>query len=64
MEIFKGCWVHTPRFLKVEIKEVYESQRDARKDGYIEPTHYDDHEHGILGKSTGRNMMIFAAYKK
>ena len=61
----KGDYVNTPRFLKVQIKEVFDSEREARKNGYTETTHYwDDPEYGIYGKSLDMYHMIFAAFKK
>lgn len=60
----KGDWVNTPRFLKVHIEKVFRSQANALKQGFTEPTDFRNSEYGILGKSTGFNMMVFAAYKK
>ena len=62
MEI--GNYVRTPRFLEVKIKEVFESPEEARKNGFIEPTHYEDKQYDVLGKSIGLNRMIFAGVKK
>ena len=60
----KGEWVNTPRFLKVKIADVL-TEDEARKQGFIEPTHYSNNpEYNILGKHTGLNMMIFAAVIK
>jgi hypothetical protein len=36
----------------------------AAKEGYTEPTHYENPEYDIQGKHTGLNTMIFAAIKK
>lgn len=60
----KGDYVHTPRFLTVRIEEVYDSEAQARTAGYKEPTHYENAEYGILGKSLDLYHMEFAAYKK
>lgn len=60
----KGDWVDTPRFCKVQIEKVFKCEKTARKFGFIEPTYYKDWEFGILGKSTGPDTMIFAAYKR
>jgi len=60
----KGDWVETPRFLRVQIKEVL-FRSDAREQGFTEPTHYwDDPNYDIFGKSIGENRMIFAAVPK
>jgi len=59
----KGDWVDTPRFLKVKIQKVFRSEGNARKNGYTEPTHYNNWEYAVLGKHTGINMMVFAAAK-
>ena len=60
----KGDYVSTPRFLRVEIQEIFDSESDAVRAGYKEPTHYRSDEYGILGKSIDRFHMEFAAYKK
>jgi len=59
-----GDYIETPRFLTVKIKAVYPSETSAVSNGYTEPTHYVNNEYGILGKSAGTNMMIFAAFKR
>jgi hypothetical protein len=59
----KGDKVYTKRFCTVSIKEVYEDETEARKDGYYEPTYYDDGTYKIYGKHTGENRMAFAAIK-
>jgi len=59
----KGDMVKTPRFLNVKISEVFESQRAASREGFIESTHYNSQEYDILGKHIGENRMIFAAVK-
>jgi len=59
-----GSYINTPRFLKVRIAAIFDSQEEARKEGYYEPTHYDNPEYDILGKHTGVNTMIFAGVKK
>lgn len=60
----KGDWVNTPRFLNVEIDEVFESQEGAFKAGYKEPTYYQSDEYDVLGKSLDIYHMVFAAVKK
>ncbi len=60
----KGNCVSTPRFCTVQIEKVFQNEENARNAGYTEPTHYRDWEYGILGKHTGLNTMVFAAYKK
>ena len=60
----KGDYVRTPRFLTVRIEEVYEKREDATLNGYTEPTHYQDGQYDILGKSTSLNHMVFAAVKR
>jgi len=60
----KGDYVRTPRFLTVKIAEVYEEKKDATRDGYTEPTHYQDEQYDILGKSIDINRMVFAAVAK
>jgi hypothetical protein len=59
-----GDYVKTPRFLRVEIQKVFKSEANARKQGYTEPTHYDNDKYGIAGKHKGTNRMEFAAYEK
>lgn len=60
----KAEWVDTPRYGKVQIADVYESLADARAQGYTEPTHYKDENYAVLGKSTRKDRMVFAAAKK
>lgn len=60
----QGDMVKTPRFLTIRIAEVFDSREEARKEGYHEPTHYDNGEYDILGKHTGVNRMQFAAIRK
>ncbi len=60
----KGDYIQTPRFLRVQISEVFESEDDARATGFTEPTHYRDPAYGIYGKNIGQYEMIFAAFKK
>lgn len=57
-------YVMTPRFCTVRIAQVFETKRDAVEAGFEEPTHYQNPEYGILGKSIGFNRMEFAAYRK
>ena len=61
----KGNYIYTPRFGNVQIKQVFESETEARKNGYTEPTHYNGEDYEkVLGKSVDVNCMIFAAIKK
>ena len=60
----KGDWVNTPRFLNVEIKEVFENISQAYEAGFKEPTHYRSDEYDVLGKSLDVYHMVFAAAKK
>lgn len=60
----KGDWVNTPRFLNVEIEDVFGNRESAVKSGYTEPTHYRSDEYDVLGKSLDMYHMIFAAAKK
>jgi hypothetical protein len=59
----KGDYVKTPRFLTVKIAEIFNTEEEARKEGYREPTHYDGAEYEIVGKHIGTNRMTFAAIK-
>lgn len=58
-----GDYVYTPRFCTVRIQKVYESEASARMDGYTEPTYWEHHQYGILGKSLDLYRMEFAAYR-
>ena len=61
----EGARVYTPRFATVTIDRIFPDEHAARAAGFVEPTHYyDDPEFGILGKHTGINLMVFAAYRK
>lgn len=60
----KGDYVTTPRFLNVKIEEVFSSIEAAKEAGFVETTHYENSQYGILGRSLGLNRMEFAAYKK
>jgi len=62
MEI--GQRIITPRFLTVTIKEIFENRIMAAEAGYTEPTHYEDPEWEIVGKSLDIYHMEFAAFKK
>lgn len=59
-----GQWVQTPRFCGVRISEVFSSEADARAAGFVEPTHYQGTEWGVMGKSLDMYHMEFAAYQK
>jgi len=58
-----GDYVNTPRFLKVKIRAIYTNKKEAHKEGYCEPTHYQG-DFEVLGKHTGTNRMQFAAIYK
>lgn len=62
--IKKGDYVLTPRFCTVKIDKVFQSRENAAKAGYTEPSHYQDYDFGVVGKSIGINRMTFAAYRK
>ncbi len=62
--IKKGDYVLTPRFCTVKIDKVFKSRENAAKEGYTEPTHFQDYDFGVVGKSIGINRMTFAAYRK
>ena len=64
MDIKAGDYIQTPRFLRVKIENVYESVTHMNKDGYNEPTHYQNDEYEICGKHIGLNRMTFAAARK
>ena len=58
-----GQVVRTPRFLEVDISEVFPTWKDMWNAGYTEPTHYDG-AFEVFGKVTGRYTMEFAASPK
>lgn len=60
----KGDWIETPRFCGVRIKEMFDSREEAAAAGYKEPTHYEDPEYGVAGKSLDMYHMEFAGYIK
>ena len=64
IEIKVGDWIDTPRFLKIQIDEVFESSEEAYKAGYHEPTHTRIPGWDIEGKNTGEYSMTFAAVRK
>lgn len=64
MKINIGDMINTPRFLTVKISKIFPDSRSALVEGYSEPTHFEDEEYEIFGKSIGLNRMIFAAVKK
>ena len=57
-----GDKVYTPRFCTVRIAKVYDSRREAVRDGYTEPTYYKG-DYDVLGKSLDMYHMEFAAVK-
>lgn len=42
--------VRTPRFLTVRIGRIFEDEKEARKEGYKEPTHYRDSGYDIINE--------------
>jgi hypothetical protein len=60
----QGDYVYTPRFCTCKIEKVFTSAKEARSEGYTEPTHYENPEYDVCGKSIGVNRMIFAAIQK
>lgn len=58
-----GQEVYTPRFLHVDIYEVFPTYREMCKAGYTEPTHFDG-PFEVQGKVTGQYTMKFAASPK
>jgi hypothetical protein len=60
----RGEFVWTPRFCSVGINAVYSSEQELRDAGFTEPTGYKSDDYVVLGKSTGLNMMSFAAARK
>ena len=55
-----GDSVYTPRFCTVQIAAIFESEAEARKSGYCEPTYYKG-AYTILGKPLDMYHMEFAA---
>ncbi len=60
----KGDYIRTPRFCTVQIAKTCRSLASARKQGFVEPTHYKDTMYEVYGKNIGTNRMIFAGVKK
>ena len=56
--------VYTQRFCTVTISQIFDSREDAMKEGYSEPTYFDDPEWIVVGKSIDMYRMQFAAYPK
>ena len=54
----------TPRFLWVQIEDVFANYHECYRRGFNEPTYFDDDEWGVIGKVIATNTMIFAAYRK
>lgn len=59
--IHVGDYIHTPRFLRVAIEAVFDSEEAMRAAGYTEPTHFRDDDYVVLGKSIDAYHMTFAA---
>ena len=56
-----GDHVRTPRFCTVRINEMFDSKTELVEAGYTEPTHYDNGDYEIRGKSLDMYHMVFAA---
>ena len=56
--------IYTPRFCTVTVEKIFESRKEARQEGYTEPTYYNENGFTILGKSIGLNRMVFAGVKE
>lgn len=56
--------IYTPRFCTVMVEKIFENRKEARQEGYTEPTYYKENGFTILGKSTGMNTMVFAGVKE
>lgn len=56
--------IYTPRFCTVTVEKIFESRKEARQEGYTEPTYYHENGFTICGKSIGFNRMIFAGVKE
>jgi hypothetical protein len=63
-EVKVGTQIYTPRFCTVQIKEIFANKAEAQRNGYTEPTYWEDPEYGCLGKSLNMYHMDFCAYKK
>ena len=59
----KGDKVYTRRFCTVEVKEVFQSRREAQEAGYTEDAYYNGVDYLIFGKSIDMYHMEFAAAK-
>lgn len=57
----KGDRVMTPRFSTVKIEEIYETEKELKEAGYTEPTHLQDDNYIVRGKSLDMYHMKFAA---
>ncbi len=57
-----GDKVYIPRFCTVTIDHVFDSVKEARAEGFTEPTYYDKAPgFKVLGRSIGVNRMDFCA---
>jgi len=58
-----GQYVKTLRFCRIKIDAVFsaDAKEAAVSAGFTEPTHYQDIDWIVYGKSIGQNRMIFAA---
>lgn len=64
MNISLGDWIDTPRFCKVRIDAIFSDAKEAAQAGYTEPTHFQDSDWMVKGKSIDRYTMKFAAILK
>lgn len=64
MKLKAGDSVYTPRFCTVRIEKVFSGRSEAAKAGYCESTGYEADGAVVVGKVTGANSMVFAAYGK
>ena len=59
-----GDFVITPRFSKVRIWQVFNTEQEARESGYTEQSYFEDPGFGVLGKVLDMEHIRFAAYRK
>ena len=57
-----GDMVSTPRFRNVPISRIFDSVEEAREEGFLVPTYYNEPTgFKVLGRSLGLNRMDFCA---
>lgn len=59
-----GDKIYTSRFCTVTIKAVFDSISEARKAGFTEPTHCNDTQYEVLGRSLDLYHMEFAGARR